>query len=588
MNLGVRGTTAGTSQSHARYAQRVSNGSMAAQDDNFDPLDESRYRPAFDVVLRGYDRRQVDDALSTAENEIGSLQQERELAYERLTHYANQIEQLQLDVYSLNQHLKEAERAKSPDRAAVTAQVQEILELAETEAGKIRATAQAEVEQLRDSADETLARARLKSEQLAETAQVLSTKLLDEAQKSADTITTTARQAAEQATATAAKDAAIALETATTTRDELLTKAKTLAEKLVAKARVQAQAQAAEAIARSEAVHAEATARHNALEVELAHKRRDAEAEITELLERQRQAATVEAEQTRQRIEHELEQHKRESEQQRAAMAKQALLRGAEQITQAEQQAASIVAKAQQDGQAAVVAARNLASGLVARARAQHEEITKETSSLTADQARITAYLSQMQNTLTTLDSKGLPAGMSAPVESKLPPDEGHSTSSEKAILPAPPEPLEPFEREAAQDGGTPGSAASSALAGKEAPGITKSDQTRRPRPNSGKPRLSRIAESAAAPAEGDRAAKPAVVSSQPAGGTPSSRISKKSSANGNGSNRERMAALLAGLSDSSDSPPSNGPTSNGSSTPREHQQPETSSNRSPERADAE
>lgn len=563
MNLGVRGTTAGTSQSHARYAQRVSNESMAAQDDNFDPLDESRYRPAFDVVLRGYDRRQVDDALSTAENEIGSLQQERELAYERLTHYANQIEQLQLDVYSLNQHLKEAERAKSPDRAAVTAQVQEILELAETEADKIRATAQAEVEQLRNSADETLARARLKSEQLAETAQVLSTKLLDEAQKSADTITTTARQAAEQATATAAKDAAIALETATTTREELLTKAKTLAEKLVAKARMQAQAQAAEAIARSEAVHAEATARHNALEVELAHKRRDAEAEITELLERQRQAATVEAEQTRQRIEHELEQHKRESEQQRAAMAKQALLRGAEQITQAEQQAASIVAKAQQDGQAAVVAARNLASGLVARARAQHEEITKETSSLTADQARITAYLSQMQNTLTTLDSKGLPAGMSAPVESKLPPDESRSTQPEPAILSTPPE---PFESEAAQDGSTPASPASSArvkdsaLARDEVTGITKSDQTRRPRPNSGKPRLQRIAESAAPPAEHGREAKPAVVGSQSVGGATSNPTSKDNLTNGNGSNRERMAALLAGLSDSSDSPPEQRP----------------------------
>jgi cell division septum initiation protein DivIVA len=114
---------------------------MVAQDDNYDPLDESRYRPTFDVVLRGYDRRQVDDALSTAEDEIASLQKERELAFERLAQYTSQIELLQRDVYSLNQHLKQAENAKVPDRAGVAAQVQEILELAETEAGNIRAKA---------------------------------------------------------------------------------------------------------------------------------------------------------------------------------------------------------------------------------------------------------------------------------------------------------------------------------------------------------------------------------------------------------------------------------------------------------------
>ncbi|MGH3544705.1 MAG: hypothetical protein ACRDPW_02055, partial [Mycobacteriales bacterium] len=212
-----------------RQPKPVSYEFMVATDDSFDPLGESHYRPSFDVVLRGYDRHQVAEALSDAEVEAASLRQERELAYERLTQYTDQIERLQRDVYTLNQHLKEAESLKAPDRAAVTAQVQEILSLAETEADHIRTKAVSDAGTVRTTADEVLSRARLKSEQLLEAARVCSKELTATATREAAETTTQARTTAEGAVTAAQSEAAI-------TAEQLVAQAQRRAEQIVAKA----------------------------------------------------------------------------------------------------------------------------------------------------------------------------------------------------------------------------------------------------------------------------------------------------------------------------------------------------------------
>src|ERR671939_385629 len=82
--------------------------------------------PAFDIVLRGYERRQVDEHLAT-------LLKERGNAERRAAELEKQLNRLRQDVESTRHEQAE------PSYAGLGARVEKILRLAEEEARDLRA-----------------------------------------------------------------------------------------------------------------------------------------------------------------------------------------------------------------------------------------------------------------------------------------------------------------------------------------------------------------------------------------------------------------------------------------------------------------
>jgi cell division septum initiation protein DivIVA len=228
--------------------------------------------PAFDIVLRGYERRQVDEHLS-------ALVGERMVAERR--------------VADLEQHLvrvrKEAEAGEQnqPSYASLGARVQKILALAEEEARDVRseagalseqsrAQAAADVEQIRRLGEEDAARRKAAAEiscvQIMENAHNESERIRAEAEKEATAKMAGAEKVIEEARAKAAQIA-------------------TEVESKLAKRREQAERDMSARQEVADARLAETGAKADQIRTEAQKMRDDAEARAKQLLEAARREA---------------------------------------------------------------------------------------------------------------------------------------------------------------------------------------------------------------------------------------------------------------------------------------------------------
>jgi cell division septum initiation protein DivIVA len=107
--------------------------------------------PAFDIVLRGYERRQVDDHLATLVND--------RLAAER------RVADLEQQYARMRQEYEAGADANEPSYSALGARVEKILRLAEEEARDVRAEAAANGEKTRAQASSDVEAIRRKGEE---------------------------------------------------------------------------------------------------------------------------------------------------------------------------------------------------------------------------------------------------------------------------------------------------------------------------------------------------------------------------------------------------------------------------------------
>jgi DivIVA domain-containing protein len=118
------------------------------------PQQEAVESTGFDVVLRGYDRRQVDDYLDRVEIALSESDDRHAADGERITALERQVQ-------SVQEALAEAERraAGAPEPASLlTARLAQMLHLAEEEAAALRDAARAEAEALITAAKQQAAR----------------------------------------------------------------------------------------------------------------------------------------------------------------------------------------------------------------------------------------------------------------------------------------------------------------------------------------------------------------------------------------------------------------------------------------------
>lgn len=161
---------------------------------------------AFDVVLRGYDKRQVDERLRLAGAELAAAKDAFRAATERVAMLENAL------------HQARSAPSDGPDMH-FGARVEKILKLAEDEAREVRAHAEAAAVALLDQARAQAA------EQLQRAEQEI----------------TSWRAEANQTRTAAGADAEELLQVATADAEQVLTAARAEAEQLVAQARAEAQ-----------------------------------------------------------------------------------------------------------------------------------------------------------------------------------------------------------------------------------------------------------------------------------------------------------------------------------------------------------
>jgi len=117
----------------------------------------------FDVALRGYDRRQVDDYLAGLESQLATLRHARESAGDRVGMLEQRLEELQIELQTAKRQVAEFE----PSYAGLGARVENILRLAEEEALSLRAEAGAHGDRVRAKAEEDAKRLRAEAEREA-------------------------------------------------------------------------------------------------------------------------------------------------------------------------------------------------------------------------------------------------------------------------------------------------------------------------------------------------------------------------------------------------------------------------------------
>lgn len=132
---------------------------------------------AFDIVLRGYERKQVDDHL-------GRLNSERVAAAQRINALERRVEELHFELQNA-QKQGDAE----PSYAGLGARVEKILRLAEEEAQDLKVEAQASAEKDRKAAEAAAGQVRTQADEDArarrEQTRQEAAKLLEEARKEA-------------------------------------------------------------------------------------------------------------------------------------------------------------------------------------------------------------------------------------------------------------------------------------------------------------------------------------------------------------------------------------------------------------------
>jgi cell division septum initiation protein DivIVA len=199
---------------------------MTNQTDNFPDLmsDDS-----FEVVMRGYSRRQVHDYMIRSRNQIRDLE-------ERLARTIDQAEQSRLELADARRKLTES--PQNPDELGE--RLSQILKLAHEEAAANKEASQNDASKMRDQAAAEAERlvnaAREQAESIRTAAQEEAERRIHDATASAERLLSQAGAEAEEKVATASAEAEDTLRDARSEADRRVTAAKHEAERLVSDA----------------------------------------------------------------------------------------------------------------------------------------------------------------------------------------------------------------------------------------------------------------------------------------------------------------------------------------------------------------
>ncbi|MBO0802082.1 MAG: hypothetical protein J2P25_03275 [Nocardiopsaceae bacterium] len=190
----------------------------------------------FEMQMRGYSRRQVDEYVARRNNEI------KELEY-RLSQAMERSEQLSREMAAIRQQTPE----NRPAHEEVSERIGQILKLAEEEASAKRGSVEEELSAIRKEAEQESNRVRAEARERAE-------RMLTAAQEQAERTISEARAEADKVRDTARAEA-----------DKLTTESRSEADTLLEEAKSQAKRTLDEATARASAIHDGAERRLNML-----------------------------------------------------------------------------------------------------------------------------------------------------------------------------------------------------------------------------------------------------------------------------------------------------------------------------------
>jgi cell division septum initiation protein DivIVA len=204
--------------------------------DNSDLLPNLAHEDAFEVQMRGYSRRQVDEFIARCRSQIRDLEQ-------RLARALDEQEELRHDLATARQQALGAK----PAHEEVSERIAQILKLADDEARSQKSKAHEDIAKQRNEAQQEVDKVRAEAREQAE-------RMLTAAQEQAERAITSARAEADK-TVTAARAEA----------DHTTTEARKKSEAVVSDAKGQAKKALDEATARATAIHDGAERRLNLL-----------------------------------------------------------------------------------------------------------------------------------------------------------------------------------------------------------------------------------------------------------------------------------------------------------------------------------
>src|SRR5579862_2167245 len=204
--------------------------------ENRDLLPNLSHDDAFEVQLRGYSRRQVDDFVGRCQRQIRDLEQ-------RLARTLDESEELRRNLAAARQQALGAK----PAHEEVSERIAQILKLADDEARSQKSKAHDDIAKQRNEAQAEVDKTRAEAREQAE-------RMLTAAQEQAERAITSARAEADK-TVTAARAEA----------DHTTTEARKKSDAVMADAKAQAKKALDEATARATAIHDGAERRLNLL-----------------------------------------------------------------------------------------------------------------------------------------------------------------------------------------------------------------------------------------------------------------------------------------------------------------------------------
>jgi len=204
--------------------------------DNSDLLPNLAHEDAFEMQMRGYSRRQVDEFIARCRSQIRDLEQ-------RLARALDDQEELRHDLATARQQALGAK----PAHEEVSERIAQILKLADDEARSQKSKAHDDIARQRNEAQAEVDKVRAEAREQAE-------RMLTAAQEQAERAITSARAEADK-TVTAARAEA----------DHTTTEARKKSEAVMADAKSQAKKALDEATARATAIHDGAERRLNLL-----------------------------------------------------------------------------------------------------------------------------------------------------------------------------------------------------------------------------------------------------------------------------------------------------------------------------------
>jgi cell division septum initiation protein DivIVA len=186
--------------------------------ENPDLLPNPTHEDPFEVQMRGYSRRQVDEFVARSRNHSRDLE-------ERLSRSLDEVERLRLELSTARQ----ATAGSKPAHEEVSERIAQILKLANDEASAQKTHANDEITQLRaeaqKAADTSRAEAKSQAERMLTAAQEQAERTVAAARSEAEQTRNTSRTEAEHAAAAAKKNAETSIATAKAQAKQMLDEA---------------------------------------------------------------------------------------------------------------------------------------------------------------------------------------------------------------------------------------------------------------------------------------------------------------------------------------------------------------------------